>query len=129
VDKILKEFKDFIARGNLVELAVAFVMGAAFGALVTAFIDHIVNPVIGAIFGQPDFSTLTIDLWGDAVLRYGAFLTALITFLTVAASVFFFVVKPYNAYLQRRQSGEEEAPATPPEDIVLLREIRDSLKR
>ncbi len=129
MDKILKEFKDFIARGNLVELAVAFVMGAAFGALVTAFIDHIVNPVIGAIFGQPDFSTLTIDLWGDAVLRYGAFLTALITFLTVAASVFFFVVKPYNAYLQRRQSGEEEAPATPPEDIVLLREIRDSLKR
>jgi large conductance mechanosensitive channel len=129
MDNILKEFKGFIARGNLVELAVAFVMGAAFGALVTAFIDHIVNPIIGAIFGQPDFSTLTIDLWGDAVLRYGAFLTALITFLTVAAAVFFFVVKPYNAFLKRQQSGEEEAPAAPPEDIALLREIRDSLKR
>jgi large conductance mechanosensitive channel len=129
VDKILKEFKDFIARGNLVELAVAFVMGAAFGALVTAFIDHIVNPIIGAIFGQPNFSTLTIDLWGDAVLRYGAFLTALLTFVTVAASVFFFVVKPYNAYLQRRRSGDEEEPAAPPEDITLLREIRDALKR
>ncbi len=129
MDKILKEFKDFIARGNLVELAVAFVMGAAFGALVTAFIDHIVNPIIGAIFGQPNFSTLTIDLWGDAVLRYGAFLTALLTFVTVAASVFFFVVKPYNAYLQRRRSGDEEEPAAPPEDITLLREIRDALKR
>lgn len=129
MDKILKEFKDFIARGNLVELAVAFVMGAAFGALVTAFIDHIVNPIIGAIFGQPDFSTLTIDLWGDAVLRYGAFLTALLTFVTVAASVFFFVVKPYNAWLQRRRTGQEEGPAAPPEDIALLREIRDALKR
>lgn len=129
MENLFKEFKDFISRGNLVELAVAFVMGVAFGTLVTAFIDHIVNPIVGAIFGQPDFSTLTIDLWGDAVLRYGAFLTALITFLTVAASVFFFVVKPYNAWLQRRRTGQEEGPAAPPEDIALLREIRDALKR
>jgi large conductance mechanosensitive channel len=128
VDKILKEFKDFVARGNLIDLAVAFVVGVAFGALVNSFVDHLVNPLLGAIFGQPDFSTLTIDLWSDATLRYGAFLNEVISFVAVMAAVFFFIVKPYNAWKARRESGEEEAPA-PPEDIALLMEIRDALKK
>ena len=91
--------------------------------------ENIVNPIIGAIFGQRSFDSLTIDLWGDAVLFYGAFLTALLNFVLVAAAIFFFVVKPYNALKARQASGEEEAPAAPPEDIQLLREIRDALSR
>jgi large conductance mechanosensitive channel len=129
VDKLFKEFKDFLTRGNIVDLAVAFVLGVAFGTVVTSFVENIINPVIGAIFGQPDFSTLTIDLWSDAVLRYGAFLTALLNFVLIAAAVFFFVVKPYNALKARQASGEEEPPAAPPEDVQLLREIRDALNR
>jgi large conductance mechanosensitive channel len=130
VKSILQEFKDFMMRGNLVELAIAFVMAAAFGALVTAFVDTLINPIVGAIFGQPSFSSLTIDLWADATLFYGAFLTEVITFIGIAASVFFFVVKPYNAWKKRQE--EDEAPPPPPEDdesVVLLREIRDSLSK
>ena len=130
MQKILQEFKDFMMRGNLIELAIAFVMAAAFGALVNAFIDTLINPLVGAIFGQPSFSSLTIDLWSNAVLYYGAFLTELITFVGIAASVFFFIVRPYNAWKARHQ--EEEAPPPPPEDdesVVLLREIRDALNK
>jgi large conductance mechanosensitive channel len=129
VEKMLKEFKDFLTRGNIVDLAVAFVLGVAFGAVVTSFVENILNPIIGAIFGQPSFDSLTIDLWGDAVLFYGTFLTALLSFVLVAAAVFFFVVRPYNALKARQASGEEEPPAAPPEDIQLLREIRDALNR
>ena len=128
--KILDEFMGFVKRGNLIELAIAFVMGIAFATLVTSFIETIVNPNIGAVFGQPSFSSLTIDLWSNAVLRYGAFLTAILTFLAIAASVFFFIVRPYNAW--RARDAEDEAPPPPPEDdesVVLLREIRDSLKK
>lgn len=129
--KILGEFKDFLMRGNLVELAIAFVMAAAFSALVNSFVDTIVNPIVGAIFGQPSFSSLTIDLWSNAVLYYGAFLTEVITFAGIAASVFFFIVKPYNAIRARFDEGDE-APPPPPEDdesVVLLREIRDALSK
>jgi large conductance mechanosensitive channel len=131
VQKILSEFKAFLMRGNLIELAIAFVMAVAFTALVTAFVDHLVNPLVGAIFGQPDFNSMSIDLWTDARLRYGAFLNETITFLGIAASVFFFIVKPYNHW-KARHEVEEETPPPPPEDdetVVLLREIRDSLSR
>ena len=127
---ILTEFKDFLMRGNLIELAIAFVMAAAFGALVSAFVDTLINPIVGAIFGQPSFSSLTIGLWSNATLFYGAFLMELITFVGIAASVFFFIVRPYNAYKARTQ--EEEAPPPPPEDdesVILLRQIRDSLNK
>lgn len=129
MQSLLKEFKDFLTRGNIVDVAVAFVLGVAFGTVVTSFVENIINPILGAVFGQPDFSTLTIDLWGDAVLRYGAFLTALLNFVLVGAAVFFFVVRPYNLVKARRASGEEEMPGAPPEDIQLLREIRDALNR
>jgi len=129
VNRIFKEFRDFAMRGNLVELAIAFVMGVAFASLVTSFIETMINPVLGAIFGQPSFSSLTIDLWSNATLRYGAFLTAIINFAAIAATVFFFIVKPYNIWQAKRQV-EEEAPPPPPEDdetLVVLRQIRDAL--
>ena len=125
MDKIVKEFKNFIMRGNLIELAIAFVMGIAFSVLVTTFVDHLVNPLIGAIFGQPDFSSLTIGLWSNATLRYGAFLNEMLTFLAVAASVFFFIVKPYNAYRESTSTDEEEDAG--PDEVELLTQIRDSL--
>ena len=93
---MLKEFRDFLMRGNLVELAVAFVLGLAFAALVTSFVDGLIMPIVAMIIGKPDFSDLTFTI-NDAVFRYGAFITAAITFIATAAAIFFFVVKPYDA--------------------------------
>jgi len=104
---MLKEFRDFLMRGNLVELAVAFVIGLAFAALVTSFVDDLIMPILAMIFGKPDFSDLTFTI-NDAVFRYGAFLTALITFVTTAAAIFFFVVKPMNALMARMSKPTEE---------------------
>jgi large conductance mechanosensitive channel len=104
---MLKEFRDFVLRGNLVELAVAFVIGLAFAALVTSFVDDLILPIVAMIFGEPDFSALDFTI-NDAVFRYGAFLTALITFLTTAAAIFFFVVKPVGAIMARTDKPAEE---------------------
>jgi large conductance mechanosensitive channel len=104
---MLKEFRDFLLRGNLVELAVAFVMGLAFAALVTSFVDDLIMPIVAMIIGKPDFSDLTFTI-NDAVFRYGAFITALITFVTTAAAIFFFVVKPMNAIMGRLKKPAEE---------------------
>jgi large conductance mechanosensitive channel len=107
-ETVLKEFKDFLLRGNLVELAVALVMGLAFAALISSFVDDLVMPVIAMIIGKPDFNGLTFTI-NDAVFRYGAFLTALITFIATAAAIFFFVVKPVNAVMSRmRKPAEDE---------------------
>lgn len=127
---MLKEFKDFIARGNIVEIAVGLVLALAFKSVVDALMANLITPIVGAIFGQPDFARLTIDLWNDAVLTYGAFLNAVFSFLAVAAALFFFVVKPYNALQARLEKPEttDDEPAAPAEDIVLLREIRDALR-
>lgn len=104
---MIKEFRDFLMRGNIVELAVAFVMGLAFAALITSFVDDLIMPIIAMIIGKPDFSGLTFTI-NDAVFRYGAFITAAITFVATAAAIFFFVVKPLNALLARaRKPGEE----------------------
>jgi large conductance mechanosensitive channel len=94
-------------RGNLVELAVAFVMGLAFAALITAFVDGLVMPIIAMVIGKPDFSDLTFTI-NDAVFRYGAFITAAITFVATAAAIFFFVVKPYDAVRARTTKAEDE---------------------
>jgi large conductance mechanosensitive channel len=109
---MLKEFKDFLMRGNLIELAVAFVMGVAFAAVLNAFVTDIVTPIIGAIFGKVDFSNLTFTIHKSRFL-YGSFITALIQFVTIALAVFFFIVKPTQAILARRRTrdAEEEAPS------------------
>ena len=117
----MKGFKDFIMRGNLVELAVAFIMAAAFGAVVKSFTDVIMG-IIGKAFGKPDFSAFK-----PGGLLVGTFLTTLVSFLIVAAVVYFFVVKPYEAV--RERYAKEEEDAAPAEDVVLLREIRDALTR
>jgi large conductance mechanosensitive channel len=107
---MLKEFKDFLQRGNIVELAVAFVLGVAFGALVNSFVNNLVMPIVAMIIGKPDFSNLTFTI-NDAVFRYGAFITDAITFVATAAAVFFFIVKPMNALTARFvKPGEEEVP-------------------
>lgn len=111
---ILVEFKEFIARGNLIDLAVAVVVGAAFGALVTSFVETLITPIIAAIFGKPDFSALTFTINGSKFL-YGSFLNALIAFLSIAAAVFFFVVKPYNALSERMKKGEDATHKQCPE--------------
>ena len=100
---MLKEFRDFLTRGNLVELAVALVMGLAFAALISSFVDNLVMPIIAMIIGKPDFSGLTFTI-NDAVFGYGAFITAAITFVATAAAIFFFVVKPMNALMARIQT-------------------------
>lgn len=104
---MLKEFRDFLLRGNILELAVAFVMGLAFAAVVNSLVNDLIMPVIAMIIGKPDFSGLTFTI-NDAKFRYGAFITNLIQFIAIAASVFFFVVKPVNALLQRHKSPAEE---------------------
>ena len=123
---MLKEFREFILRGNVVDLAVAVVIGAAFRRVVTAVVKDFITPLVAAIFGKPDFDDLTFTINGS-VFRYGNFLNAVLIFLTTAAVVFFFVVKPMNLLLARRKPKEAPAPEAPPEDIRLLTEIRDLL--
>jgi len=124
---MLKEFRTFLMRGNIVDLAVAVVIGAAFGALVKAMVDDLLTPIVAALIGKPDFSDLTFTI-NDSVFRYGAFLNALVAFVTVAAAVFFFVVKPMNALQERIGRREAAEPAKKPDDVLLLEEIRDLLK-
>ena len=98
--KPAQEFKQFLLRGNVVDLAVAFVLGAAFGAVVSALVADLLTPLIAAIVGKPDFSNLTFTL-NESVFRYGHFFNAIIAFILVAAAVYFFVVKPINALISR----------------------------
>jgi large conductance mechanosensitive channel len=104
---MLKEFRDFLLRGNILELAVAFVIGLAFAAVVNSLVNDLIMPVIAMIIGKPDFSDLTFTI-NDAKFRYGAFITSVIQFVAVAAAVFFLVVKPVNALLRRYRSPAEE---------------------
>jgi large conductance mechanosensitive channel len=97
---MLKEFRDFLFRGNIVELAVAFVMGIAFATVVNSLVNNLLMPVIAMIIGKPDFRGLDFTI-NDAVFRYGAFITDVIQFAAIAAAVFFFIVKPVSAMLQR----------------------------
>jgi large conductance mechanosensitive channel len=127
--KVLKEFKDFVTKGNLIDLAVAFIIAGAFAGVVAGMVNFLIMPLIAAIFGQTSFDTLSFTLHG-AVIPYGSFLTVLVNFLLVAAAVFFVIVKPYNMWRARKAKAEEAAPPAAPapaEEIVLLRQIRDQL--
>ena len=109
---LLQEFKDFLMKGNLIELAVAFVMGLAFAAVINSLVDNLVMPIIAAVIGKPDFSALTFTI-NDSVFRYGAFITDVIQFIAIAAAVFFFIVKPVQLARAQRsgRDAEEEAPS------------------
>jgi large conductance mechanosensitive channel len=124
---MIKEFKEFILRGNAIDLAVAVVIGAAFGAVVTSLVEEIITPIISIIFGKPGFEDLTITI-NDAVIRYGSFLNAVFSLLIIGAAIFFLVVKPMNVLMARRKAGQEPGPEAVPEDVVLLGEIRDLLR-
>jgi len=124
---MIKEFKEFAFKGNLLDVAVGFVLGVAFATVITSLVADVLTPLIGAIFGQADFSALSVQI-GNGVILYGNFLNALISFLLVALALFLFVVKPYNAIKQRQQAGEEPE-LEPSEEVVLLREIRDALSQ
>ena len=118
---MFQEFKEFISRGNLIELAVAVILGFAFNIVVQSLVGDVFTPVIAAIFGQPDFHSITIPI-GDTAIQVGSFLNALISFVTVAF-VLFLVVKAYN-----RAFPKKAAPVGPTE-VELLTEIRDELRR
>jgi large conductance mechanosensitive channel len=109
---VIREFRDFILRGNVVDLAVAVVIGGAFALVVNSFVVDILTPLLG-LLGLPDFSELTWETPGGAIVAYGTFLNALIAFILVAAAIFFFVMKPMNAIAARRAAQEPgEAPTT-----------------
>ncbi|MEI8282479.1 MAG: large conductance mechanosensitive channel protein MscL [Armatimonadota bacterium] len=144
---MLKEFKDFISKGNMLDMAIGIVIGAAFGTLTTAFMTNLINPLVGMLTGGVDFSNKFIVLKegskapspyenlkaasdaGANVLQYGAFISAIISFL-ITMAVMFMVVKAYNKMKSKNTADEPvaEAPAKP-DDILLLEEIRDLLKK
>ena len=126
---MLKEFRDFIMRGNVLDLAVAVVIGTAFIAIVNSLVGDIIMPIVGVLIGGLDFSGLSITI-GSAVIGYGKFLQALVNFLLVGF-IMFLIIKSINSLQKRLTKQKEETPPTPvtPEDIILLREIRDQLKQ
>ena len=142
---MFQEFKEFIARGNVIDLAVGVIIGGAFGAITTSLVNDVVMPVVGLLLGRVDFANLFVVLSngtlsappatiaeakaaGAATINYGVFINTIINFLLIAFAVFL-IVKSANRV--RRQLIREPAPASapPPEDVLLLREIRDELKR
>ena len=125
---MVKGFKDFLLRGNVVDLAVAVIIGTAFGLVVTAFTTGFIGGLIGAIGGSPDFGDAGFTVNGSKIV-IGSTINALINFVIVAAVVYFFVVVPVNRLMERRKRGEEPEVQAPSEDIVLLQEIRDLLRQ
>ncbi len=124
---MLTGFKNFILRGNVIELAVAFVVGAAFVAVVKALVDGLITPLIAAIVGQPNLDGSMIVTVNNAQFSFGAVLGAIINFVLVAAAVYFLIVAPMNKLAERRKAGIEPEPEAPAEDVLLLQETRDLL--
>ena len=122
---MLEEFRQFINRGNVLDLALAVIIGGAFGAIVNSLINDIIMPLVGLLLGGVDFAALSIQV-GDAVLAYGNFIQAVVNFVVITGAVFF-AVRSYNRF-QRRQEEEPEAPPEPTAEVRLLTEIRDLLK-
>ena len=126
---MIKGFKDFIARGNVVDLAVAVVIGAAFAAVISSLVDGLINPLVAAIFGEMSLAhVMTFEL-NNAVFSFGLVLDAVLNFLIVAAAIYFLVVMPLNKLAERRKRGEPAVDeAASPTEVELLTEIRDALK-
>jgi large conductance mechanosensitive channel len=124
---MLKDFKAFLMQGNVVELAVAFVIGVAFGNIVKGLLDGIINPLIAAIFGKPDISRVMSFTINHSQFSIGVFLNAILQFVIVATAIFFVVVMPLQKLQERRARGLVPEAEAVPEDTLLLREIRDAL--
>jgi large conductance mechanosensitive channel len=125
---MLKGFKEFVLRGNVIDLAVAVVIGAAFGAVVASLVKDLLTPLIAAIVGKPDFSALGLTINGSRLL-IGEFLNALISFVMIAAAVYFFVVAPVNAVIARRKRGEAPADPTTKKCAECLSEVPIAARR
>ncbi|WP_159609921.1 large conductance mechanosensitive channel protein MscL [Glutamicibacter sp. JC586] len=129
---MLKGFRDFIMKGNVVDLAVAVVIGAAFGAVVTALVDNILMPLIAALVGSPNFDSFLLLNINGVDIKFGVFLTALVNFLLIAAAVYFALVLPMQKVNEklaaRRGLTEEEAEEEPDPQLAILEQIRDELK-
>ncbi len=127
---MFKEFKEFAMRGNVMDMAVGVIMGGAFGKIVSSLVGDIIMPLVGLLMGDVDFSTYAYALSPnnpELVLKYGAFLQSIIDFLIIALCIFI-MIKMINT-IMRKKKEEPAAPAPDPEEIVLLREIRDALKK
>lgn len=132
---IIAEFKEFISRGNVIDLAVGVIMGSAFTAIVTSLVNDIVMPAVGVLFGGIDFTSLRLvireatETTEEAAICYGNFIQAVVNFLLIAM-VIFLVIKGINTFKRKKEEAAEETkPAEPSEEVLLLREIRDSLKK
>jgi large conductance mechanosensitive channel len=125
---MLKGFKDFIARGNVVDLAVGIVIGGAFAAVITAVVDGLITPLVAMIFGQPDLTQVMTFTINNAVFSIGLILDALFKFVTIALAIYFVVVVPMNKLAERRKKADEVVAEEGPTDVELLMEIRDELR-
>ena len=123
---MLKGFKEFIARGNVVELAVGVIIGAAFKNIVDALVDGIINPLIAAVIGKPDFSDAFILTLNGTDVKFGLLITAVINFILMAFAIYFCIVMPMNALNNRRKKAEELAEEEASDEVKLLTEIRDA---
>lgn len=127
---MLKGFRDFIMKGNVVDLAVAVVIGAAFGAVITALVDNVLMPLIAALVGSPNFDSFLLLTISGVDIKFGVFLTALVNFLLVAAAVYFALVMPMQKateHMNRRRGITEEEEEVDPQ-LALLEQIRDELR-
>jgi len=124
---MFKEFKEFLMKGNLLEIAVGLILALKFKDVIDSFTNGIISPIIGAIVGKPSFGDATFDI-GDGVIRYGDFINVLITFV-ITGFVLFLIVKLYNRVLEMsKRRGQDDEVTEPGEDVLLLRDIRDSLR-
>ena len=127
---MLKGFKEFISRGNVVELAVGVIIGAAFKNIVDALVNGIINPLIAAVIGKPDFSDAFILTLNGTDVKFGLLITAVINFILMTFAIYFCIVVPMNALNARRKKAEDEAPeAEVSDEVKLLTEIRDALAK
>ena len=123
---MLKEFRQFIMRGNIVDLAVAVILGAAFGLVVTSFTDGVLMAFVAAIVGEPNFDAVTVEI-GDGVIRIGTFLTAVVNFVIIAGALFLILKAMERAMSSRRKDDADADTPAPSDEAVLLTEIRDLL--
>ena len=120
---MIKGFRDFILRGNVLDLAVGVIIGAAFGAIVTSLVENIIMPLVGAIFGQPDFSAIVLG-----PLKIGLFLNSIVSFLLVALALYLFIIVPMNSAMARFKKPEETPAPAMTDEAKLLTEIRDLMR-